>query len=337
MKSFFTRSTGWLLLASSIGLFLFTVFAYHQQPDALAAFTVIPPWIWSGVGIAAAVLGFVFLRYRSVLILVGIWFIVSLISADETSVITNLSNPKPKPGKPEPVLEKTPIRIITLNASFFRSGNPTSDIARWKPDIVLLQELSSAQVRHVAASLYQTDGDYRAFAHNGIATRWDITKEYRHPNPRFKPINFHVTIEHPDHGPIEIANLHYSSAATNLELWKRDTWKTHRDQRRQRREEVEETLRIFKRTNTSPASHPIILGGDFNTPPNDASLDPLKTDFTDVFASVGRGWGNTYHRRLPLFRIDQLHVTKHFTPIRCRAVTTRHSDHRFVVADVLLD
>ncbi len=39
----------------------------------------------------------------------------------------------------------------------------------------------------------------------------------------------------------------------------------------------------------------------------------------------------------PALRIDHLYATRHFTPVRCRAVTTRHSDHRMVVADFLTD
>ena len=47
------------------------------------------------------------------------------------------------------------------------------------------------------------------------------------------------------------------------------------------------------------------------------------------------GWGNTFHRRFPIVRIDHLYATRHLIPIRCRAVTTRNSDHRMVVADFL--
>ena len=55
----------------------------------------------------------------------------------------------------------------------------------------------------------------------------------------------------------------------------------------------------------------------------------------DAFAAAGTGWGNTYQRRIPIHRIDQIHCTRQFRPLRCSAVTTRHSDHRMVVADLL--
>ena len=336
MRSTLTRYAGWLLIAGSACLFFFTVFAYHWQPDPLAAFTVLPPWIWGLVGITAAVVGFFLLRHLPTLLLIAIWSIVALISADETKIISNLSHPKPKPGQPASVDQHTPIRIITLNASLFRHDNPSADLARWKPDIILLQEVAPIHVKQITQSVFERDGHFRAYALNGIVSRWPIINEFRHDDPRFRPINYHVTIDHPDHGPIEIANLHYSSAATDLELWKRETWKTHRDHRRQRREEVAETLRILEKNTSFPENQPVILGGDFNTPPHDTSLEPFHAHFTDAYDAVGRGWGNTYHRRLPLFRIDQIYLSKHFAPARCRAVTTRHSDHRFVVADVLI-
>jgi endonuclease/exonuclease/phosphatase (EEP) superfamily protein YafD len=61
----------------------------------------------------------------------------------------------------------------------------------------------------------------------------------------------------------------------------------------------------------------------------------MNADFVDAFAACGTGWGNTYQRRFPILRIDHLYATRHLTPVRCRTITTRFSDHRMVVADYL--
>ena len=49
-----------------------------------------------------------------------------------------------------------------------------------------------------------------------------------------------------------------------------------------------------------------------------------------------RIYPNAPSLKVPGLRLDRIHATRHFTPIRCRTVTTRHSDHRLVVADLLL-
>ena len=59
-------------------------------------------------------------------------------------------------------------------------------------------------------------------------------------------------------------------------------------------------------------------------------------DFNDSFSTAGRGWGNTFQRRVPVLRLDAIYSTRQFTPVRCRAVTTRKSDHRMVISDLIL-
>ncbi len=50
----FTRRTGWLLVGLSLALHAVTVYAYARQPDRLAAFTVMPIWVWGGRGFGFA-------------------------------------------------------------------------------------------------------------------------------------------------------------------------------------------------------------------------------------------------------------------------------------------
>ena len=87
------------------------------------------------------------------------------------------------------------------------------------------------------------------------------------------------------------------------------------------------------RANHQFPNTPTLFGGDFNSPASDVVHRQLARDFVDAFATAGTGWGDTFQRRFPILRIDHIYATRHFTPVRCRAVTTRHSDHRMVVAD----
>lgn len=333
----FSRRTGWLLVGLSLALHLITVFAFARQPDKLAAFTVMPIWAWGGIGILLSSTAFYFLRAPLSLVVTAIWALTVMLGADEARVIANLTTPAPQRGTAKPVDGIRPIRVITLNVARFRLGDPADDIAAWDPDIVLLQEATGTRVKRIADRLYGGHGDYRSYAENGVVTRWKILREVRNPDPKFLHFNHNVTVELPDGSAVEVVNLHLSEAATNLRLWEKDCWREHRNARRKRRLEIAVALKILEDTTPFPESRPVILAGDFNAPASDPVRHLLERDFDDAFQVAGTGWGDTFHRRIPIFRLDQIHVTRHFTPVRCRAVTTRHSDHRMVVADLLLE
>ncbi|MGB6221595.1 endonuclease/exonuclease/phosphatase family protein [Haloferula sp.] len=333
----FTRSSGWLLVGLSLALHLLTVYAFARQPDRLAAFTVMPIWVWGGIGLLLSSSAFYFLRAPLSLLVTAIWALTILLGADEARVIGNLATPAPKRGKPEPIDGVQPIRVLTLNTALFRFGDPSEDIAAWQPDIVLLQEATPFQVKKIADRLYGGTGDFRAFAQNGVVTRWKILREVRNSDPKFLYFNYNVTVQPPSGPTIEVVNLHLSSASTDLRLWQRQCWRNHQANRKQRKVEIAVALKVLEDTTDFPYGQAVILGGDLNAPPTDPTARLLERDFDDAFNRAGTGWGNTFQRRIPILRLDQIHTTRHFTPVRCRAVTTRHSDHRMVVADLLLN
>ncbi len=219
-------------------------------------------------------------------------------------------------------------------ARIFRFGDPAQDLAAWQPDIVLLQDAYPHQVRHIADVLYGGRGDYRAHATNGIVTRWKIQREVR--NPTATQTNRSPSLCRTA-SAVEVVNVHLPTAATDLRFWQRATWRDHRDQPRRppQRTRHRPTYPRTETTDFSQHPHPVrrrlqLPGHRRRPPPAHAAIS------TTPSPAAGTGWGNTYPAPLPVLRIDHLYATRHFTPVRCRAVTTRHSDHRMVVADFLL-
>jgi endonuclease/exonuclease/phosphatase family metal-dependent hydrolase len=290
-----------------------------------------PIWLWGACGLLLASNAFYFLRAPLSLIMTAVWSITLLVGADEARVLGNLAKSPPLPGKAANHEGKPVIRVLTLNCAFFTVGNPSLDIARWQPDIVLLQDVAPHQVRQIADMLYSGLGDYRVHLSNGIVTRWKIDREVRNASQRDEQL----TIVHPVAGELEVVNVHLQTAATDLRLWEREAWTKHRQNRSVRNNELATTLRILMQTRTAPAT-PVLCGGDFNAPATDIIHQQLTPDFENAFAVAGKGWGDTFHRRFPILRIDHIYATRHFTPVRCCAVTTRNSDHRMVVADLIL-
>ena len=326
------RRLGWILVGASLLLHLFTVYCYAQQPDRFAAFTVMPIWLWGGFGLSLTIVAFLFLRASLSMVMTAVWAVTLLVGSDEARVLANFGKVAPLRGKAETHKGKRVLRVVTLNCAFFTYGNPANDIATWQPDVVLLQDIAAHQVRQVADVLYGGHGDYRAHQTNGIVTRWKIQREIRNPNQR----DHQVTILTPTGATFEIVNVHLRTAATDLRLWSPSAWQEHRSNRILRTQELNFTQQVLAQTTDFPNT-PTLFGGDFNAPATDVVHRQLTRDFVDAFAASGTGWGNTYQRRFPILRIDQIYATRHFTPVRSQAASTRNSDHRMVVADFLTD
>jgi endonuclease/exonuclease/phosphatase (EEP) superfamily protein YafD len=322
------------MVGFSLALHLFTVFCYSRQPDSFAAFTVLPIWVWGGIGLGLSTVAFYFLRASLSLVITAVWAVTLLVGADEARVLANFGKPAPQAGPAAPYDGIPVMRVMTINCALFKMGDPSQEIAAWDPDIVLLQDVHPHQVQKVAQILYGGHGDYRAQYSGkggvGIATRWKILREVRNPGMRSQQ----VTIETPDGGSLEIVNVHLVTAATDLAFWHRHAWREHRLNRAMRMKEISTARQVLEQTTNFPNS-PTLFGGDFNAGATDVVHRQMNSDFVDAFSVAGTGWGNTYQRRFPILRIDHLYATRHLTPVRCRAATTRKSDHRMVIADFL--
>ncbi len=316
-------------MALSLLLHVFTLYCFSRQPDRFAAYTVMPIWLWGGVGLLFSSVAFCFLRAPLSLVVAGIWAITLLVGSDEARVLANFGNDPPEPGPAAAHRGRKVLRVLTVNCAQFKYGDPIPDIAAWNPDIVLLQEALPHQVGRLRTLLFGKDGDFRTIRSNAVVSRWKIVREVRSPDLRSQQL----TIALPG-GEIEVVNIHLESAATDLRLWDREAWRAHSRNRALRNAELAQSLAVLNQSTRFPQS-PVILGGDFNAPAADPVHIQLAADFTDAFSAAGSGWGNTFQRRLPILRIDHIYATRQFIPVRSRAILTRHSDHRMVVADFL--
>ena len=203
-----------------------------------------------------------------------------------------------------------------------------------QPDILFIQEIPHPyRLRQLNDSLYQGKGDYRYDAEKrcGIIVRGEIERQIKNQVYRSQQ----VTARLPNQRKVELVNLHLQAASTDLRLWTRECWRTHRQNRELRRAELGLSLEILKRTLPS-TSRPTIIAGDFNAPANDSIYRMLGDRFVDSFEAAGTGWGNTYHRRFPILRLDHIFVSEEFLPVRSTVVTIPESDHRMVVSDLVL-
>jgi endonuclease/exonuclease/phosphatase (EEP) superfamily protein YafD len=327
-----SQGLGWACVRASLLLLAFTAFSFGFQPDPLAAFTVLPIWLWSGIGIALSLGAFYYANARFSLWLSAAWLVTALVGSEESRTLLTARQPETLlPGPALPQQTTTLIRVATLNCAVFGFGNPGNELVPWHPDIVLLQDTYPSQVRALSQTLHAGQGHHLSHNTNGIVSRWTIKNPVNTTHQR----NQQACVSIPNFGDLVAINVHLISAATDLRLWNPSAWTQHRNNRILRRKELTGILTQLKQTTKFPLT-PTLLGGDFNAASSDPIYHLLKNDFVDSFNEVGTSWGNTYPSRFPIIRIDQLYASKHLIPIHSRCIETRHSDHRLVITDYLL-
>jgi endonuclease/exonuclease/phosphatase family metal-dependent hydrolase len=190
------------------------------------------------------------------------------------------------------------------------------------------------QLRYLNEALFEGRGDYRysPATRCGIVVRGEI--QHHIPNPVYRSQQVRVRL--PNGRLLELVNVHLQAASTDLSLWRRECWRTHHRNRKLRRGELALALDLLDQGNQDPRLPAVIVAGDFNAPAGDRIYRMLRKDFTDTFSAAGTGWGNTYHRRFPILRLDHVFVSNSFIPVRSRVVTIEESDHRMVVSDLIL-
>lgn len=73
---------------------------------------------------------------------------------------------------------------------------------------------------------------------------------------------------------------------------------------------------------------PLLVLGDFNTPPDSVHFGPLRAQLVSAFETAGTGYAPTWPSPLPVLALDQAWLSTGLAPVRCEAGWTLHSDHR---------
>jgi len=87
---------------------------------------------------------------------------------------------------------------------------------------------------------------------------------------------------------------------------------------------------------TRDLSGPVLMAGDFNTPPRGLFYGQLAGRFQDAFRERGWGWGYTFPSRFPVLRIDYVFHSAQWEVARCEVGPAPGSDHRPVFAELVL-
>ena len=82
-------------------------------------------------------------------------------------------------------------------------------------------------------------------------------------------------------------------------------------------------------------SGPVLVVGDFNTPPESPIFDEVWDGYTDAFSAAGWGWGYTFFGTKTMVRIDHILASRAWGVTACRVGQFIGSPHRPVIADLV--
>ena len=310
------------LLCVSLGI------CYGFRFDVVAAITIFPCWIWPLPGIFLLTLALhrrAPQTHKRLIAAVGLlWLTFFLIFVEEAhslsrEVLASFSSPS----------TKSTLRVVTLNGAG-GSSIAAEEVARFDPDLVLWQEAPNRkECERLARKIFGAKANVfvgldTAIAAPGIIEPKTLPREMS----RFCS-QAQVTLE--SGRAIEVFSVHLLTPPFRVDLWNLDCWKAQREQRETQRAQLQA---VANRIAELPDETPVILGGDFNAPQNDAIFRLLQPRLRDSFRGAGLGWGDTITNDTPFLRIDQIWISRHFDASAVRAHRTNNSDHRLVVCDL---
>ncbi len=313
-----------------LGLHFAVMMCYINRWDQFVPVTLVPIWIWAIVGMIASLLSLLIFKGRLSILSLLIWLGTGLICADETPALMREVKASYHrslgPGKTAKTSETVQLRAVTLNCSD-RNLKAAKELKNLEPDIVFLQQCPPLpELRQLTQLFFGDEGSYVSSWQCAILARGKLEQVDTEPNSS----SVYATLETVDDKKFDLINLHLQRAVPRYDVWNPDGWKALVDARKKNRSQLRAIVAMFPKR---AVQWPQIIGGDFGTPPGDAIFRVLTPNFDDSFKTAGRGWPDTWPKRFPILRIDQLWASEGLKPVSGLVLPSNHSDHRIVMCD----
>jgi len=222
------------------------------------------------------------------------------------------------------------VRIVTWNLHNRVAALPAIKVqlAALKPDIVCLQEAYDKRFLDALPGAQPAKlGELVTLSRLKVVHSGPVPHP---PRRRGLRVPLEVRVETRT-GELSVLNVHLFSyrPLPGSELWSRST-------RRHALRAIEfrssELDLVEQWLGEQPG--PTVAAGDFNTPPRGRLYARVAGRLTDSFCAAGNGFGWTFPREFPLWRIDYVWLSKGVRALNCGTVSCPPSDHLPVVADL---
>lgn len=338
----------WLYLLIAGGL-IFGMHQWGQTNVTLAALMYAPPLIWVLPALALLLPVLVF-DWKS-----GLCLLIATVSFFPWHLDFQI--------KPAPPMSKTKtldmIRVLTWNRGQGKKASLSAIKKDIRPDFILLQDAKQSN--------YLNNPDYAEFQHIQavsdfvILSRWPvigITPLYStgtgYAPPNQNPWGMRCVVIAAGQRCV-IYNLHLPTPRGALESYMRGSflwgvlglipgtpWQEKREQYESFWKPYLDFSQLLEQR-LNAESGPVIVVGDFNTPPFGPIHRQLAGHLQDAHIAAGTGFGFTFpgdtHNPLALFqpwlRLDRIHASNHWQPLHC-SVQEAPAQHLPVFAELRL-
>lgn len=327
LKPIFTRQFSrrlvgfgtWIVLASVLGAWGLLYWGDDWWLATLVMFS--PRWVWLLLPIFAT-LSSAFVRRRSL--------VPALLSLGVAiGPVMGLCVPWRSVVQDRPAAG---IRILTCNMHWRKVDPAALDalILQIQPDLVALQEYRESSPSTVLAGnawfIESIPGLYLAS---------------RHPIRRAEQIGDNSTGPHGSaalyeldtpSGSLTLFSLHLATPRDSLgKIANEDPLA---QQGIETNSQVRKDQSDFIASKANRVSAPLLVVGDFNTPPESVLFRTIWNGYEDAFSEAGFGWGYTFANRWTRVRIDHILIGGSGHATRCWVGPDIGSPHRPVIADV---
>jgi endonuclease/exonuclease/phosphatase (EEP) superfamily protein YafD len=311
----------WLYLAAALALWLVLRRAEEWWPATVLMFS--PRWVFA-LPLAVLVPAAVLLRRRSLVVLLASAAVV-------VGPVMGFNVPWPRLTDSPPA--GAPFRVMTLNMHYSQDAPVPLDelILEAAPDVVAIQEWPGAD----GSDLKSAPGWH---VHRGLR----MWLSSRHPIRRAvelsrDPMGEHASATHYELdtplGTVHVFSLHTASTREGITDTIRDCSRGPAEVRANSARRREQSA--FVAGKAAACRGPVLVVGDFNTPPESPIFPQVWAGYTDAFSAAGWGWGYTFVGARTAVRIDHVLAGKGWQVTGCRVGPAVGSPHRPVIAELI--
>jgi endonuclease/exonuclease/phosphatase (EEP) superfamily protein YafD len=226
-----------------------------------------------------------------------------------------------------------PFRVMTLNMHYGRADPPAFEalVTAIGPDVVAVQEWEKADRSALATTPgWHVHTSPRLF----LASRHPIRSAVvlGHNSMGEDASAAHYELETP-FGPVHVFSLHTATTRGGISdiLHRTRNGPSELQANSDRRREQLE----FVAGQAAACRGPVVVVGDFNTPPQSPFFGSVWSGYADAFSAAGWGWGYTFRGAKTMVRIDHVLLGGGWTCTGCRVGPAVGSPHRPVIADLV--
>lgn len=230
------------------------------------------------------------------------------------------------------------VRLMTHNVHHSEEGGvKVADlVSREEPDVLCIQEANpTLKWSDSVNEIQRVFPKWHVFRTGGLAvvSRFPMKAQRLHQlDPRtgrlIQQVSFDINGRR-----LTVINVHLPTAASAHSLTNRDI-PMSQYMAETGAVRSQNSARVMEIASTIPG--PLVIAGDFNTPPRGMIYRRIARQYTDAFRAAGWGTGFTYRSSLPVLRIDYIFARPGITVKSARTLASDASDHRPLIAELVL-